>query len=348
MPANNSKPAKPAKPANRAALYSSAIDDWPTPPAFVAALHAEFGFVLDVCASTANHKAPAYYALDHTDPTRRDGLAADWAADAARLGGAAWMNPPYGRFIGGWMAKAAAAARAGAVVVTLVPVRADTAWWHEHVLATGAEVRYVRGRLTFGDAKNTAAFASAVVIYRPDDHVGVPGPVGIMPAHPTPPTTPAPAAATERATASGATATTASSVVQADAARVSRTPAAAPRTGRRIDSPTRTSHNHRMVERVFGSDSRRVSAATAVTHGAPMSEQPTTPNGDTAALGEHFAARTSTSDTGLGYVSVECTHGDQPETSSDGHLVLRACEECMSAVDAAYDKWLQAPAVQVC
>jgi hypothetical protein len=35
------------------------------------------------------------------------------------------------------------------------------------VLATGAEVRYVRGRLTFGDAVNTATFPSAVVVYTP-------------------------------------------------------------------------------------------------------------------------------------------------------------------------------------
>ena len=62
------------------------------------------------------------------------------------------------------MAKAFTAARAGATVITLVPVRADTAWWHEHVLLTGAEVRYVRGRLTFGDATNAAPFASAVAI----------------------------------------------------------------------------------------------------------------------------------------------------------------------------------------
>jgi hypothetical protein len=94
------------------------------------------------------------------------------------------MNSPYGRGIEAWMEKAFAAAQAGATVVTLVPVRASSGWWHRFVLRTGAEVRYVEGRLTFGDAKNTAAFASAVVIYRPTDVVGAPGPVFSMPAHP--------------------------------------------------------------------------------------------------------------------------------------------------------------------
>lgn len=166
------------------AHLSSRSDDWPTPARFFATLDAEFGFVLDVCASTANRKADSFYALDHPDEYRRDGLAGNWAADAAHLDGAVWMNPPYGRPISAWMAKAFTAAQAGAVVVTLVPVRADTAWWHTHVLATGAEVRYVRGRLTFGDAVHTAAFASAVVIYRPTDVVGAPGPVGVMRARP--------------------------------------------------------------------------------------------------------------------------------------------------------------------
>ena len=165
---------------SRSALYSSASDNWPTPQTFFDALHAEFGLVVDVCADAANRKAPAYYGLDHVDPSRRDGLAGDWAADAQAAGGAVWMNPPYGKAIGAWMAKAAATAQAGAVVVTLVPVRADTAWWHEHVLDTGAEVRFVRGRLTFGNAVNTATFASAVVIYRPSDVLGQPGPVGTI------------------------------------------------------------------------------------------------------------------------------------------------------------------------
>jgi len=95
------------------------------------------------------------------------------------------------------MSKAFEAAQAGATVVTLVPVRADTAWWHDLVLATGAEVRYVRGRLTFGNAVNTAAFSSAVVVYRPTDQVGAPGPVRTTPAHPFTQSRPEPATAAE-------------------------------------------------------------------------------------------------------------------------------------------------------
>lgn len=187
----------PASTSTRPAHLSSASDNWPTPQDFYDGLDAEFGFVLDVCASSANHKTTQFYALDHPDTGRRDGLAQDWAASAAALGGPVWMNPPYGRPIAAWMSKAFEAAQAGATVVTLVPVRADTAWWHDLVLATGAEVRYVRGRLTFGNAVNTAAFSSAVVVYRPTDQVGAPGPVRTTPAHPFTQSRPEPATAAE-------------------------------------------------------------------------------------------------------------------------------------------------------
>ncbi len=170
-------------------IYSSTSGNWPTPREFYDRLDSEFGFTLDVCASVANHKAPEFYALDHPDADRRDGLARDWAADAGD--GAVWMNPPYGRGIATWMTKARQAAATGATVVGLVPVRADASWWHEHVLTAGAEVRYVRGRLTFDGVADAAPFASAVVIYRPSDVRDTAGPVATVPAEaPAPMTLP--------------------------------------------------------------------------------------------------------------------------------------------------------------
>jgi hypothetical protein len=46
-----------------------------------------------------------------------------------------------------------------------VPARTDTNWWHEYAIQH--EVRFVRGRLKFGGAKNSAPFPSAVVVIRP-------------------------------------------------------------------------------------------------------------------------------------------------------------------------------------
>lgn len=131
---------------------SSATDLWATPQDFFDALHAEFGFELDVCASPENAKCPRYY-------TRADdGLAQPWK-------GVCWMNPPYGRGIGKWLRKAWESAQAGATVVCLVPARTCTAWWHDY--AAKGEIRFVRGRLKFGGHKNSAPFPCAVVVFRP-------------------------------------------------------------------------------------------------------------------------------------------------------------------------------------
>lgn len=148
--------------------FSSASDDWPTPIDFFERLNDEFGFKLDVCADVANAKAPNYYGLDHVDPARRNALNCDWAADSC--GAPVWMNPPYGRAgIKEFMAKAVAAAEGGATVVCLVPARTDTKWWHDsvHQDRAAAEVRFVRGRLKFGDATTAAPFPSAVIVLGP-------------------------------------------------------------------------------------------------------------------------------------------------------------------------------------
>lgn len=146
------------------AAFSSATDDWATPQAFFNELHKEFGFVLDVCASSANRKAPHWYGLDHQDPTRRDGLTQPWAAEATLLGGVVWMNPPYGRTIGQWTAKAAEEAAKGCTVVCLLPARTDTRWFHDDCY--GQELRFVKGRLKFNDGAGSAPFPSVVVVMR--------------------------------------------------------------------------------------------------------------------------------------------------------------------------------------
>lgn len=134
--------------------FSSASDDWATPQPVFDALDREFRFTLDVCASAANAKCRCFFTVAD------DGLAQEWA-------GRVWLNPPYGREIGAWLEKAADAASAGATVVCLIPARTDTIWWHEQVLARAAELRFVRGRLKFGNGKTPAPFPSAVVVFRP-------------------------------------------------------------------------------------------------------------------------------------------------------------------------------------
>ena len=48
----------------------------------------------------------------------------------------------------------------------LVPARTDTRWWHDYINGNpDAQVRFLRGRLKFGDSKNSAPFPSAIVIF---------------------------------------------------------------------------------------------------------------------------------------------------------------------------------------
>jgi phage N-6-adenine-methyltransferase len=132
--------------------FSSATDLWATPQDLFDALNREFGFKTDVCALPSNAKCRRYFTPE------MDGLKQRWR-------GVCWMNPPYGKVIGHWMRKAYESAQRGATVVCLVPARTDTAWWHDY--ATKGEIRFLRGRLKFGDSKSCAPFPSAVVIFRP-------------------------------------------------------------------------------------------------------------------------------------------------------------------------------------
>ena len=46
----------------------------------------------------------------------------------------------------------------------LIPARTDTRYWHDYVMKA-AEIHLVKGRLKFGDSKNSAPFPSAVVVF---------------------------------------------------------------------------------------------------------------------------------------------------------------------------------------
>lgn len=83
------------------------------------------------------------------------------------LGGATvFCNPPYGRAIGLWVRKAYQESRkADTTVVMLLPARTDTAWFHDYIYHR-AEIRFIRGRLKFGDARQSAPFPSMVVIFK--------------------------------------------------------------------------------------------------------------------------------------------------------------------------------------
>lgn len=141
------------------ALFSSATVEWATPQELFDNLDREFGFTLDVCATPENAKCHVYFTKAD------DGLSKGWGKNVC------WMNPPYGRGISDWVRKAFVASQYGATVVCLLPSRTDTRWWHKYIVEH-AEVRFVRGRLKFGGAKNPAPFPSAICIFWPYGGLG--------------------------------------------------------------------------------------------------------------------------------------------------------------------------------
>ena len=136
-------------------IFSSKTDDWATPQNFFDELDNEFGFQLDPCADDLNHKCKKYYTKEC------DGLKMDWG------GYRVYCNPPYGREISKWVAKCFETNnKYGNLIVALLPARTDTKWFHDYIYKKeGVYIRFVKGRLKFGNSKENAPFPSMVVIW---------------------------------------------------------------------------------------------------------------------------------------------------------------------------------------
>lgn len=139
------------------ALFSSKTDQWSTPQDLFDALNAEFHFTLDACADETNHKCDRYFTKE------QDGLLQDWG------GHIVFCNPPYGaKATGEWTRKCyEEAQKVGTTVVLLIPARTDRKPFHEYVYQKpNVEIRFLKGRLEFGNSKERAPFPSMVVVFR--------------------------------------------------------------------------------------------------------------------------------------------------------------------------------------
>jgi site-specific DNA-methyltransferase (adenine-specific) len=129
--------------------------EWETPDWLFKQLDDEFHFTLDPCATKKNAKVRHFYT------EKQNGLFMEWDHQVV------FMNPPYGSRIKEWVYKARSSAQFDkATVVCLLPSRTDTVWWNNWM--RNAELRFVKGRLRFGDEKGKAPFPSVVAIFRPD------------------------------------------------------------------------------------------------------------------------------------------------------------------------------------
>ena len=147
-------------------MFSSTSDEWATPQNLFDQLNAEFDFEIDLAATAENTKCSSFYSL------QLDSLSQHWGSRFDR----GWLNPPYSRGVcRHFIEKAARQRRMGFLTVMLLPSRTDTKAFHTHIYDAkmwqpreGVEIRFLPGRLKFGNAKNGAPFPSMIVIFRPD------------------------------------------------------------------------------------------------------------------------------------------------------------------------------------
>lgn len=139
---------------NTAVMFSSATDLWATPQDFFDRLNEEFNFTLDPCATKENAKCKNFFTKEI------DGLRQNWG------GHNVFCNPPYGKELPLWVQKSYEESRKpNTKVVMLIPARTDTRYFHEYIYHKAKEIRFIKGRLKFGDSKNSAPFPSMVVVF---------------------------------------------------------------------------------------------------------------------------------------------------------------------------------------
>ncbi len=129
---------------NTSLFFSSKSPHWPTPKALLEELTAEFGIDYDPCPLHGENDAPLF---------------TSWR------GKRVFCNPPYNRGISQFLERAPEAD----VAVFLLPARTDTKWFHDIVLPNAKEIRFIKGRLCFGDPDDLskrAPFPSMLAIFR--------------------------------------------------------------------------------------------------------------------------------------------------------------------------------------
>lgn len=142
-------------------MFSSESMSWETPGWLFDVLNKEFHFALDVCADKKNKKCKKFIGA------AENSLSEDISWAERSNGDSCWMNPPYGRQMIQWVDKAMTEGE-HCNVVCLLPARTDTSLFH--IYSPYAEVRLIKGRLTFlsnGEEFTTAPFPSMVMVFGP-------------------------------------------------------------------------------------------------------------------------------------------------------------------------------------
>ena len=126
--------------------------EYETPDNIFEPLALEFTPTLDVAATSKNAKCEKYFTIED------DGLQQTWT-------GVCWMNPPFGKVMKKWVEKAYKESLKGVTVISLLPARTNTNWWHDYVIPN-AEIRFIRGEVKFKGFERGLWMPMAIVIFR--------------------------------------------------------------------------------------------------------------------------------------------------------------------------------------
>ena len=131
-------------------------DEWLTPPEITGALG---HFDLDPCAP----KNPPWEIAPNTYNISSNGLMQPWA-------GRVWLNPPYGRTTGRWLARLAEHGSG----IALIFARTETVMFVSEVWGKATAVMFLYGRLFFhhadgSRAKSNSGAPSVLVAYSEED-----------------------------------------------------------------------------------------------------------------------------------------------------------------------------------
>ena len=126
---------------------------WATPQYLFDRLDLEFGFTVDAAALPDNAKCERYWTPE------TDGLSQSWYEETV------FCNPPYGSLaLQQWTEKAWLETREPkTTAVMVVPVKSDQYWWHHYAMAS--EIRFIRGRVNFGDADSSYPGGIAILVF---------------------------------------------------------------------------------------------------------------------------------------------------------------------------------------
>jgi phage N-6-adenine-methyltransferase len=137
-------------------MFSHESSEWVTPKVIYDRLNKIFKFDLDPCTTADNPlNTPNIYTK------KVSGLEHTWVGNV-------FVNPPYNKEIIKWLEKAMKEFKEEHVknVVFLLPARTDTKWFHDYIyLNPIAHITFLRGRLKFRGAKNSAPFPSMIVVF---------------------------------------------------------------------------------------------------------------------------------------------------------------------------------------